>query len=884
MFNQCLEEESKLITAMGNSFVEKVRYIGRVAQRDVEHEGKGVVNTRDPKINYFLQCKADLDLALPILEKVQKKTLVLQEYCLSRGHCRGLARACQFFDHRFVNRVLLNNCGVDDQEFSDVLEGLARLKDFKSIVYKMNAFQELSLRSLRPLLLKRLPYQLAEIKLIDCQMNGSHICKLMDLLAETNSQLSKLALVNAHQTESSFEKVIGFLKQSEHLRELDLSWSKLPPTSWRKFLAVIAENRQLAALNLSHNKLLEDQPRPTRDMLQAGAKLELSARNAEAVGCFKDFIKYNIHLVTINLENTGLTEPAILFIASLLTKSQALRCLHLCANEGVTPQILAQVHDRIRAKERFPPRAISPYKKHKQEANKVAAPAAKAFGSALIERQRNLTQVAQEHKWHQVREGLKLRSVVNAKRVNDLSTYLGEIDMEGSFLARKMIIQRNLAIRHVMPGSAQWRILTDKRDECWKCGQHVLTIFLWTPRIGTLTCEKDKQKEKYYFDKIEQHRSQDESLAFNASHTPLIAGSFNDWHYERTKEVVPFCMDKDPSPPDFLKRCIEGEELPPECATRKLRRDEEELVAARRRAWYDENWQTVLMSMMSFKKPMVANAHQLTQQSLRVDPTHPVYIHLAWCKPGLHTFAIKHESEDVVSDGEEGQQKAAFSLFMNTKVKQGSKERKTFYVHDMLATFRDEEVPLHFNPRHLVRAKKEKFNERPVFEKWVEDSPDVVKAMLNHDKNRWTLRNACESPAEYMRILDLVVVSYSLLTDVYHFLQARSDRYPWLSAYTVRKHFFKVAVLDGGFGVDQSIFGICFKQVTSKDVQQQEATSVLNRHQFIEFVILIAQYIFKQQSADAMIEGVDIKYTGLSVIKQTQLFLRQTLGKFVESK
>ena len=68
---------------MGNKFVEKVKYIDRVAQRDVEHEGKGVVNSQDPKINYFLQCKKDLDLALPILEKVIKKTLMLQEYSLS---------------------------------------------------------------------------------------------------------------------------------------------------------------------------------------------------------------------------------------------------------------------------------------------------------------------------------------------------------------------------------------------------------------------------------------------------------------------------------------------------------------------------------------------------------------------------------------------------------------------------------------------------------------------------------------------------------------------------------------------------------------------------------------------------------------------------------
>ena len=67
---------------------------------------------------------------------------MLQEYTLSPGHCRGLAEACKYFDHRFVNRVFLNNCGIDDGEFSSILEGLNHLRDFKSIIYKANMFGE----------------------------------------------------------------------------------------------------------------------------------------------------------------------------------------------------------------------------------------------------------------------------------------------------------------------------------------------------------------------------------------------------------------------------------------------------------------------------------------------------------------------------------------------------------------------------------------------------------------------------------------------------------------------------------------------------------------------------------------------------------------------
>ena len=77
-----------------------------------------------------------------------------------------------------MNRVFFSNCGISDFEFSEILKGLHDIKDFKSIVYKMNAFSDLSVLNLRPLLLKRLPNHLEEIKLIDCQMNGSHISAL----------------------------------------------------------------------------------------------------------------------------------------------------------------------------------------------------------------------------------------------------------------------------------------------------------------------------------------------------------------------------------------------------------------------------------------------------------------------------------------------------------------------------------------------------------------------------------------------------------------------------------------------------------------------------------------------------------------------------------
>lgn len=111
-----------------------------------------------------------------------------------------------------VNRILLSNCGVDDSEFADILEGLQSLKDFKSIIYRMNTFGDLSLAKIRPLMVKRIPYNLNELKLIDCQMTGSHVSRLIDMLIETECQLKVLAIVNANHTENSFERLSNFVK------------------------------------------------------------------------------------------------------------------------------------------------------------------------------------------------------------------------------------------------------------------------------------------------------------------------------------------------------------------------------------------------------------------------------------------------------------------------------------------------------------------------------------------------------------------------------------------------------------------------------------------------------------------------------------------------
>lgn len=260
------------------------------------------------------------------------------------------------------------------------------------------------------------------------------------------------------------------------------------------------------------------------------------------------------------------------------------------------------------------------------------------LASSLFATKKKLGNIATDQKWQNIREGLKLRSVINSKRMNEVSTCVGDIDMEGSFLSRKLFINRHLGMKHVMPKSGQWVVHSDKKDECWRCNQHILSLFLWTPRIGALSCDKDDEKTKYYKHEMDKTRDMDPDLPSNMTCVPHVASTFNEWMYKPMNEVIKFCMQKDLMQPDFVEECTQDGLIRPENG--RLTEDEKSIVNNVKEAYYKDNWQTVLMSMFRFKKPMVANAQSLTSESLKVDPASPIYVYVDWLKPGRHTYVV----------------------------------------------------------------------------------------------------------------------------------------------------------------------------------------------------------------------------------------------------
>ena len=150
----------------------------------------------------------------------------------------------------------MDNCGVDDEEFSYILEGVSQLNGFKSIVYKQNNFDDLSMQSLRPILKKLRPNNLSELKLIDCKISSKISQELIFELA-IRCNLEKLSLVHSNLTDSTFKVLITVIRESQDLKHLDLSWCEKNSADFTSLYEVLSTNRTLTHLSLSWNTLFD---------------------------------------------------------------------------------------------------------------------------------------------------------------------------------------------------------------------------------------------------------------------------------------------------------------------------------------------------------------------------------------------------------------------------------------------------------------------------------------------------------------------------------------------------------------------------------------------------------------------------------------------------
>ena len=59
--------------------------------------------------------------------------------------------------------MAFNNCGITGDQLAVILEGVAKMSDFKALIYKMNTINALSIEKMAPLFRKYIPCHMEEL-------------------------------------------------------------------------------------------------------------------------------------------------------------------------------------------------------------------------------------------------------------------------------------------------------------------------------------------------------------------------------------------------------------------------------------------------------------------------------------------------------------------------------------------------------------------------------------------------------------------------------------------------------------------------------------------------------------------------------------------------
>ena len=136
-----------------------------------------------------------------------------------------------------------------------------------------------------------------------------------------------------------------------------------------------------------------------------------------------------------------------------------------------------------------------------------------------------------------------------------------------------------------------------------------MTVFIWTPRIGSLASSKDKDLQNHYQTHLDRIKWQMQEPPLQ-NEIPRIRASFSNWEPKTMRDVVKFCQNNDPNPPDFVKDCVYDGLVQPTYDPDNLdslTKIEKNNVQERSKQYYSEHWHRVLLTMLRYESPSIAS-------------------------------------------------------------------------------------------------------------------------------------------------------------------------------------------------------------------------------------------------------------------------------------
>ena len=92
----------------------------------------------------------------------------------------------------------MDSNNLQDRDFANILTGVEKLQDIKTLIYNRNVFGIASAEALRHIINeKSIPHHLEELRIINCKISSNAMAMLLDTLNRRNF-IKRLSLVNAN--------------------------------------------------------------------------------------------------------------------------------------------------------------------------------------------------------------------------------------------------------------------------------------------------------------------------------------------------------------------------------------------------------------------------------------------------------------------------------------------------------------------------------------------------------------------------------------------------------------------------------------------------------------------------------------------------------------
>ena len=88
------------------------------------------------------------------------------------------------------------------------------------------------------------------------------------------------------------------------------------------------------------------------------------------------------------------------------------------------------------------------------------------------------------------------------------------------------------------------------------------------------------------------------------------------------------------------------------------------------------------------------------------------------------------------------------------------KSTETFYLHEMLAGFRLDDVPHYCKTRQVKEVKHDFYKPKPVFSTFVKDTPEILAQCMNADKRQLKLERIMEDDNDNVAIVEKHIANH----------------------------------------------------------------------------------------------------------------------------